>query len=155
MYYCGFNVLNPFKPECTFVIFIHYKTRIAIAILDLSWMKMICCGLNIEENYHVSVNQFTGFVRIKTPSCRKIRCVFRDVKWCFIASGKGLQGAARVKRHISVQVIRKQHAAIGFETKIKNMCLLWKVVLMRTGAVLSQGEIALRLLSELWKLQTS
>ena len=26
---------NPFKPEFTIVIFIHYKPRIAIAILDL------------------------------------------------------------------------------------------------------------------------
>ena len=28
-------VLNPFKPEFTIVIFIHYKPRIAVAILDL------------------------------------------------------------------------------------------------------------------------
>ena len=27
--------LNPFKPEFTIVIFIHYKPRIAVAILDL------------------------------------------------------------------------------------------------------------------------
>ena len=26
---------NPFKPEFTVVIFIHYKPRIAVAILDL------------------------------------------------------------------------------------------------------------------------
>ena len=26
---------NPFKPEFTIVIFIHYKSRIAVAILDL------------------------------------------------------------------------------------------------------------------------
>ena len=28
-------LFNPFKPEFTIVIFIHYKPRIAIAILDL------------------------------------------------------------------------------------------------------------------------
>ena len=28
-------VLNPFNPEYTIVIFIHYKPRIAVAILDL------------------------------------------------------------------------------------------------------------------------
>ena len=39
---------NPFKPE-----FIHYKPRIAVAILDLQWMKMIWNGLKIEENCHV------------------------------------------------------------------------------------------------------
>ena len=27
--------INPFKPECTIVIFIHYKPRIAVSILDL------------------------------------------------------------------------------------------------------------------------
>ena len=29
------NTLNPFKPEFTIVIFIHYMPRIAVAILDL------------------------------------------------------------------------------------------------------------------------
>ena len=28
-------VFNPFKPEFTIVIFIHYKPRIAVAIFDL------------------------------------------------------------------------------------------------------------------------
>ena len=32
---------NPFKPEFSIVIFIHHKPRIAIAIHDLWWMKMI------------------------------------------------------------------------------------------------------------------
>ena len=32
---------NPFKPEFTVVIFINYKPRIAVAILDLYLMKMI------------------------------------------------------------------------------------------------------------------
>ena len=30
-----FYLLNPFKSEFTIVIFIHYKQRIAVAILDL------------------------------------------------------------------------------------------------------------------------
>ena len=34
-------LINPFNPEFTIVIFIHYKPRIAVAILDLYWMKMI------------------------------------------------------------------------------------------------------------------
>ena len=29
------NTINPFRPEFTNVIFIHYKPRIAVAILDL------------------------------------------------------------------------------------------------------------------------
>ena len=35
------TTLHPFKPEFSIVIFIHYKPRIAAAILDLQWMKMI------------------------------------------------------------------------------------------------------------------
>ena len=50
--------LTPFNPELTIVIFIHYKLRIAAAILDLQWMKMTWCRLKIKENYHVLVNQF-------------------------------------------------------------------------------------------------
>ena len=34
--YSHLNItLNPFKPDFTIVIFIHYKPRIAVAILDL------------------------------------------------------------------------------------------------------------------------
>ena len=86
-------IFNPFKPEFTIVIFIHYKPRIAAAILDLEWTKMTWCGLKIKDNYHVSVSQFHGNFRSKTLSCRKIKYVFRDVKWCFNAlwSLKGLK----------------------------------------------------------------
>ena len=52
------------------------------------------CGLKIEENYHVLVNHFDGNFRIKTLGLRKIKTVFRNVKWCFNASWglKGLTG---------------------------------------------------------------
>ena len=30
-----YQVINPFKHEFTIIIFIHYKPRIAVAILDL------------------------------------------------------------------------------------------------------------------------
>ena len=76
-------LFNPFNPEFTIVIFIHYKPRIAVAILDLQWMKMTWCGLKIKENYHLLINQFHGNFRSKTLSCRKIKYIFRDVKWCF------------------------------------------------------------------------
>ena len=56
---------NPFKLEFTIVIFIHYKLRIAVANLDLQWMKMIWFGLKIKENYHVLVNQFHENFRSK------------------------------------------------------------------------------------------
>ena len=83
--------LNPFEPEFTFVIFIHYKPRIAIAILDLKWKKMIWCGLNIEEKCHVLVNEFHENVLSKTIGCRKIKSAFRYEKWCINASW-GLKG---------------------------------------------------------------
>ena len=33
-----------------------------------------------KENYDVLVNKFHGNFRFKTLNCRKIKCVFRDVK---------------------------------------------------------------------------
>ena len=69
--------LNPFRPEFTIIIFIHYKPRIAIAILDLQWMKMIGCGLKNKENYNVLVNHFHGNFHSKTLSFREIKSVFQ------------------------------------------------------------------------------
>ena len=73
-------IINPFNPEFTIVIIIHYKPRIAAAILDLKWMMMTLCGLKIKENYPILVSQFHGNFRSKTLSCRKIKYVLRDVK---------------------------------------------------------------------------
>ena len=47
--------------------------------------------IKIKENYHVVLNKFHGNFRSKTLSFRKIKYVFRDVKWCFNASW-GLEG---------------------------------------------------------------
>ena len=83
MNYTGFN---PFKPEFAIVIFIHYKPRIAVAILDCCRNSRLVvdendfCGLKIKENCHVLVNQFYGNFISKTLGCRKIKSVFRDVK---------------------------------------------------------------------------
>ena len=49
------------------------NSRLVVDEDDLKCVK-------IKENYHVLVNQFHGNFHAKTPSCRKIRCVFRDVK---------------------------------------------------------------------------
>ena len=48
-------MFNPFNPEFTIVIFIHYKQQIAVAILDLQWTKMIWCAWKIEKNCNVFV----------------------------------------------------------------------------------------------------
>ena len=47
---------------------------------------MIEVGEQNYENSHVLVKQFHGNCHSKTPSCRKIKYVLRDVKLCFIAS---------------------------------------------------------------------
>ena len=60
-------------------------------------MKMICCGSKIKENCHVLVNQFHENIHSKSPSYRKIKSVFRDLKWSFNASW-GL----KVLRHTDV-----------------------------------------------------
>ena len=60
-------------------------------------MKMTWCSLKITENYHVLVNQFQGNFRSKTLSCRKIKYIFRDVKWCLNASC-GLKGLTQFDR---------------------------------------------------------
>ena len=52
---------------------------------------MTWCGWRSKENCHILVNQFHGNFRSKTLSCRIIRSVIRDVKWCFNASW-GLKG---------------------------------------------------------------
>ena len=44
-------LVNPFKPEFTIVIFIHYKPRIAVAILDLQWVKMTWSGWQMKKIY--------------------------------------------------------------------------------------------------------
>ena len=62
--------LNPFKLEFTIVIFIHYKPRISVAILDLQWTVS-----SVHENFHS-----------KTLSCGKIKFVHGNFKWCFNAS---------------------------------------------------------------------
>ena len=92
---------NPFKPEFTIVIFIHNKPRIAVAILGLLWMKMIWCGWKSKENCHVLVNQF--HFHSKTLGCRKIKSVFRDLKWCFNASW-GLKGLRVLTMFVSLSL---------------------------------------------------
>ena len=69
---------NPFKPEFTIVIFIHYKPRIAVAILDVD--EMIWSEWKIKENYHVLVNQFYGKFYSKIFGCRKLSLCF-NASW--------------------------------------------------------------------------
>ena len=55
------------------------NSRLVVDEDDLMWFE-------IEENFHVLVSQFHWNFRFKTFGCRKIKCVFRDVNWCFNAS---------------------------------------------------------------------
>ena len=54
-------------------------------------MKMTWRGWQINKNCHVLVKQVHGNFLPKTLSCKKIKLVLRDVKWCFYASW-GLKG---------------------------------------------------------------
>ena len=49
------------------------NSRLVVDEDDLMWVKS-------KENCHVLLNQFHGNIHSKTPSCRKIKSVFRDVK---------------------------------------------------------------------------
>ena len=42
-------LINPFKPEFTIVIFIHYKPRIAVAILDFSGWRWFDVGEKLKK----------------------------------------------------------------------------------------------------------
>ena len=130
-------LFNPFKPEFIIVIFIHYKPRIAVAILDMWWMKMIWSRWKSKENCHVLVNQFHWNFRSKTLSCGKIKSVFRDLKWCFKASCglKGLNDDYPVKRcqASSYLIVIYTHLNLCVATlnynfkwvKIAHICLIW------------------------------
>ena len=60
------------------------NSRLVVDEDDLMWFK-------IKKNCHVLVNQFHGNIYSETLGCGKIKCFFRDVKWCFNASW-GLKG---------------------------------------------------------------
>ena len=104
-------MFNPINPEFTIVIFIHYKPRIAVAILALLWMKMIWCGLKIKEICYVMVNQFHENFRSKTLGCWKIKSIFRDVKWRINASW-GLKGLTKNGRNEYISAMRLSRVQI-------------------------------------------
>ena len=83
--------VNPFRPEFTIVIFIHYKPRIAVAILSTCskwrWFNVV----QIWKKITTYLYWFYGDFRPKLLGCRKIKSVFMDVRWCFNASW-GLKG---------------------------------------------------------------
>ena len=57
--------------EFTFVIFIPYKPRIAVAILDLHEMKMTWSWWQMEKNILLLLQQLHEHLRSKPPTCRK------------------------------------------------------------------------------------
>ena len=88
---------------------------------------MIWCCLKIKENCHVLVNQFHGNFRFKTLGCRKIKSVFRDVKWCFNASG-GLKGThpyrCRVHKQTCVFIVLTPRCYCTFHVTLTLKLLL-------------------------------
>ena len=58
---------NPLKPEFAIVISIHYKPRIAVAILDMQWMKMTWSGSQMKKIL-LLFKQFHKYLRYKNLS---------------------------------------------------------------------------------------
>ena len=73
----GKSVVDYFKPEFTIAIFIHYKSRLAFAILDLLWMKMTSSGWKMKI-ISLSLKQYHANLLSKNPGCRKSNIFFRD-----------------------------------------------------------------------------
>ena len=65
------STFNPSRPAFTIVISIHYKPRIAVAILDMLWMKMTRSGLQIEKNIFF-IKQLHENWCSKTPTCTDV-----------------------------------------------------------------------------------
>ena len=81
-----FNVwFNYLKPEFTIFIFIHYKPRIAVAIFDLQWMKMIWSGWRMKK-YAVIKNSSTKMFVLKTLCVRNkvILHICKMMLWCIV-----------------------------------------------------------------------
>ena len=124
-------------------------------------MKMIWCGLKIEENHRVLVNQLHGNSRYKTLCFRKIRYVFMDVKWCFNASW-GLKGlkARRCRVRPNIYSISGRHRAFDIwlfysispfvntiEEKLLSKLLTY-VLLIRLGGKSSIDQLLCRVANE-------
>ena len=90
---------NPFEPEFRIVISSTTSRELLPQFSTYSGWRWLKVGEKNKENYYVLVNQFHGNFHSKTFSCRKIKCVFRDVKWCFKASWelKGLRVDVEIK----------------------------------------------------------
>ena len=125
-------MFNPFKPEFTIVIFIHFKPRIAVAILDLQWMKMTWSGWQMKKIL-LFLKQFQENCRYKTTRFQEIKSFFSDVKWCFNASW-GLKGL-KLCLVIATWLIRHSQyeasAYIRAEAHQKNRVTSsgWKIIL--------------------------
>ena len=115
--------------QFTTVIFTHYKPRIAVAILDLWWIKMIWSGWKIEENCHVLVNKLHWNFRSKTLCCRKIKSVFGDVKWCFNASW-GLKGLKHCINCLPQSYLKAFHVSSNCHYKRLAIIVIWVMLLL-------------------------
>ena len=81
-------------------------------------MKMIWSGWESKGNCHVLVNQSHWNIPSRSPSCRQITSIFRDVKWCFNASW-GLKG---LSREFTIVIFIHQKSRIISQKSICNGC---------------------------------
>ena len=78
--------INPFKPDFTLSSSSTTSRELLSQFSTCSAWRWFWSWWKINEYCHVLINQFHGNFQSKTPSCRRIKYDFRDVKWCFNAS---------------------------------------------------------------------
>ena len=89
-------------------------------------MEIIWCGLKIKENCDVLVCRFNGNFYSETLGCRKIKCVFRDLKWCFNASWglKWLTCSSNIHAHTVAAHCRRHFMTMSNHTHAHDF-LFW------------------------------
>ena len=117
--------VNPFNPDFTLSSSSTTSRESLPQFSTCSGWRWFKVGEKIKENYHVLVNQFHGNFNSKTLACRKIKSVFRDVKWCFNASwglkglneSKGIYGCLLEYHTFTLNDWHLKHYISGFFTK--------------------------------------
>ena len=95
-----------------------------------------------KENRHVLINQLHGNFRSKILYCRKIRCVFRDVKRCFNASWglKGLTYGQCRRRWHNINPLTPKLFNLNFHPQVSENCSdlrKWRSTLFKSCTLMS------------------
>ena len=103
------------------------NSRLVVDEGDLKWV------VNWRQLPCIAVKQFHGNFPSEILSCRKIRSVFRDVKWCFNASW-GLKGLRRqnLTSNVLLRAVRVNSFKMGvffniFYCQVESLLLRMKM----------------------------